>query len=103
MNQQLQDYIKQAKELGKPDDQIRQELLSNGWSTKDIEDIMLGSNKEKDILETMLNKKATFPEEISNQQPTKSSSKLSRLLKIAIVVSIVLVGFVGGYFALSNY
>lgn len=31
MNQQLEDYIKQARQSGKTDNQIRQELLGAGW------------------------------------------------------------------------
>ena len=36
MNQELQDYIKKARETGMNDGQIKQELLKVGWQEKDI-------------------------------------------------------------------
>lgn len=35
-NQQLIDFIKQSRQAGKPDPQIRQELLGAGWEANEI-------------------------------------------------------------------
>ncbi|GAJ14073.1 unnamed protein product, partial [marine sediment metagenome] len=47
MNQELQDYIKQFKELGMSDEQIRQELLKTGWD-KEIVNKLLSEQKITD-------------------------------------------------------
>lgn len=44
-NQDLQNYIKQAREFGKTDDQIRQELLAAGWQSSQIDEELGYSNK----------------------------------------------------------
>jgi len=45
MNQELLDYIKQAKESGLDDVQIRQSLLEQGWSDSDIDEVVNQKNK----------------------------------------------------------
>lgn len=40
MNQELQDYIKQARDAGHNDEQIRQELLNSGWSADQINGVL---------------------------------------------------------------
>jgi len=45
MNQELLDYIKQAKESGLDDAQIRQSLLEQGWSDSDIDEVINKKDK----------------------------------------------------------
>ena len=40
INEQLLSYVKQARQGGKSDNQIRQELLSSGWQGNDIEETL---------------------------------------------------------------
>lgn len=83
MNQQLEDYIKQARQSGKTDDQIRQELLNSGWSSDDIKQHMA------------LN-------EINNQAITfgTRNSKLLKIIGVSATIFIASAGFIalGFYF-----
>jgi hypothetical protein len=91
-NQQLIDYIKQAKISGMEDSAIRQNLLGSGNSVQDIEEafITLGVGP----------KRASSPKNgITLRKP--SSSK--KFLKIFVIVIIFIVIIAGSYVLLNNY
>ena len=79
MNQQLQDYIKQARKNGMPDEQIRSELLNTGWQGNDID-------------EALANAQST-PEKAPGQPVFKSFKdwKLRHSIFWAIILSITLI------------
>jgi hypothetical protein len=71
----LLDYITQARQSGKTDDQIRQELLSNGWQNNDIEESL------KPIAQAIT----------------------GRSFKLPILISLIFLFAVGGYFASAYF
>lgn len=101
MNQQIVDYIKRSRSSGVEENAIRQALLGSGFSVQEIEEAAGSLNAEKDVLDTMLNKKPMFPADASPE--SSAGSKIGLIIKIVIIGLVVVVGFIGGYFALTNY
>jgi len=76
MNQQLQDYIKEARTAGMNDEQIRKVLLESGWSEVDI-----NTNLESSI------------------KPEKTSGmKKSLIVSIVIIIVLITSIIIGGLF-----
>lgn len=71
-NQQLIDFIKHSRLAGKPDSQIRQELLNTGWNNADIDSILNSDG---------------------NSQPTPRTGKGKRLI-ITIIGLVVIIAVV---------
>lgn len=94
MNQELINYINQAKSSGKTNDQIRQELLGSGWAVQDIEEALGGNGPT-----------ALFPQAglLETQKPRFSFKFPKKLFKILIILIIVVAVVIGGYFALAKY
>ena len=47
MNQELNDYIKKARELGQNDEQIKEELLKGGWGVDEVDSLLKPSSVER--------------------------------------------------------
>lgn len=67
-NQQLIDFIKHSRQAGKPDSQIRQELLGSGWNQIDVDSAL------------------------SNQTPKELFSRKSFTISLITVILVVLAG-----------
>lgn len=86
LNDQLLNYIKQSKESGLDDEQIRQVLIQAGWSTSDIEEAM--------------SQPATSNQSSVSSGEKKLSFQLSKSLIIILIVAFVAAT---GYFASAYY
>lgn len=103
VNQQLTDYIKQSRDAGIDDNTLKRTLLGSGYTIHDIEEAISGTGAERNVLENMQNQRPMFPGNISEERPAGVLSKLVRVVKIFVIILLVLVGIIGGYFALANY
>lgn len=74
MSQELQEYIAQARKVGKSDEEIVKELLNTGW-------------KMKDINEAMTQKSGLI------QPPKPNNIPIKQLASIVILGLVVLFGF----------
>jgi hypothetical protein len=85
VNEQLLNFIRQSKQTGIPDDQIRQQLINGGgWSTQDIQEAF----------------NSLEPQPFTNTANSSvSSKKYFKLVIILVVLSI----FVGGYFVSAQF
>lgn len=87
MNNDLLNFIEQARKSGMRDDQIRQELLQRGWLDADINEALMGGS-------------ATVPG-LEAKPAVRSLTKT--LIKIIAVVLVIAVLGAAGYFGRSYY
>lgn len=82
MNQELQDYIKKAKENGLGDEQIKQELLKAGWQEQDI-NLALSESRSFQV---------PNPESYSEEAGRKKPSKLATIILVVAPIILIIAG-----------
>lgn len=87
MNEQLQQWIQQAKQSGQNDDQIRQQLALSGWPTPEIDGAL--SEIKQNISTTS-----------SQGANAKQLSKKTLITVFSIIALILILG--GGYFLFKD-
>jgi hypothetical protein len=96
INQQLLDYIKQQLQNGVSKEQIKSNLLSNGWQESDINEAFALVDSLMSSPVSQNSNSPQFPAEF--QQPVESKTKRS-LFTVLLALGILLVaGGVFGYF-----
>ena len=84
VNEQLLSFIRQSRQTGTSDEQIRQSLLSSGWQTQDIQEAFSSLDSR-------------LPESTSDL-PTFSNKYLKLIIPFAVITILV-----GGYFVSAKF
>ena len=85
MNQQLIDYISQARKSGMSDDKIREGLLQSGWVESDINEAMSGAPS------------ANLP------LPKPKAMMSKSLALIFLIIAIAIAGYFGGAYYMAKF
>jgi len=96
MNQDLQNYIKQMREAGSSDEQIKAELKKAGWSEEQIEEEIKAFGQTAGTLPAILEEKTPKPQEILDKEippkePLNKKSKKKLILPLLIIIGVILI------------
>ena len=102
MYTQLLEYINKSKAQGVSIEQIKQNLLSSGWSEQDVQNAIASLNPVTNINSAVLNPSPVHTSSVLSSTQFKTEKKSGGILKFLLyfLILIILVG--GGYYAYLN-